>query len=340
MKIAIILDNNVSKVQTTIFEHLKSRDLNLKVFIGERNKNDTSSIILDKIYLTHREELVNALSNPFKTINRLLKNRLKKLDYYFFSLKKALSDYDIVYTQDVSRSLYTISSLKKFYNYKIILRWWETIPYKWLFNERDTIIAKSSLKEVDIFIPASQKAKKSLLLAGIDESKIVHIYPAVDTQKFKPLSSNSIKDYYLEKFRIPKDKIIILFVGRLVSHKSIFTLIWTAKNLEKTLLSKIHFVIVGDGWDKELFKKIIKEMDLQKYFTLTGKIPYDEIQYIYQISDIFVLPSTLKVDIQEQFPYAVLEALSCGKPVIGSDVGGIPEAIGDAGIICPPQGII
>ncbi|MCX7723682.1 MAG: glycosyltransferase family 4 protein [Thermodesulfovibrio sp.] len=101
-------------------------------------------------------------------------------------------------------------------------------------------------------------------------------------------------------------------------------------------MSKIHFIIVGEGGQKELYKKMIKEMDLQSYFTLTGKISYDEIQNFYQLSDIFVLPSTLKVDIQEQFPYVVLEALSCGKPVIGSDVGGIPEAIGDAGIICPP----
>ncbi|MCX7723681.1 MAG: glycosyltransferase [Thermodesulfovibrio sp.] len=242
MKLAVILDNNVSKVQTTIFEYLKDKGLNLKIFIGERNKHDTSSILLDKVYLTHRDELINALSNPIDAVNRIIKNRFKKLDYYFFSLKKVLSDYDIVYTQDVSRTLYTVSSLKKLYKYRIILRWWETIPYKWLFNEKDTIIAKNSLQEVDIFIPASQKAKKSLLLAGIDENKIVHIYPGIDTQKFKPLSSDSIKVYYLEKFKIPKDKIIILFVGRLVSHKGIFTLLWTAKNLEKSVC--LRFILL------------------------------------------------------------------------------------------------
>lgn len=44
----------------------------------------------------------------------------------------------------------------------------------------------------------------------------------------------------------------------------------------------------------------------------------------------------MKVDIQEQCPYVVAEALSCGKPVIATNVGGISEVVGDAGILCTP----
>jgi len=342
MNVAILLDNNVSKVQTTIFENaLKSNTynklINFTVFVGEKNKSDVSNISLNKRFLTHKKEFLNALQNPRIGINRLIKNKFSRLDFYYFSLKKELNSYDVVYTQDISRSLYTISELKKFFNYKIVVRWWETIPYKWLFNEKDTYIAQNSLDKIDIFIPATEKAKNSLILNGIPEDKIVHIYPTIDTEKFIPSTDSSKIIFYKNKFSIPDDKLVILFVGRLVTHKGIYSLLWASKILEKmSILRKLIFVIVGDGGQKELFKKMIRDMNLTNNFVFTGKIPYNEMPFIYNISDIFILPSTMKVNIQEQIPYAIIEALACGKPVIGSYVVGIPEAIGDAGIIVPP----
>jgi len=321
MNVAILLDNNVSKAQTTIFEDaLKSNTynklINFTVFVGEKNKIDVSNISLNKRFLTHKKEFFNALQNPCIGINRLIKNKFFRLDFYYFSLKKDLNSYDVVYTQDISRSLYTISDLKKFFNYKIFVRWWETIPYKWLFNEKDTYIAQKSLDKIDIFIPATEKAKNSLILNGIPEDKIVHIYPAIDTEKFIPSTDSSKILFYKNKFSIPDDKLVILFVGRLVTHKGIYSLLWASKILEKmNMLRKLIFVIVGDGGQKELFKKMIRDMNLTNNFIFTGKIPYDEMP---------------------QISYAIIEALACGKPVIGSYVGGIPEAIGNAGIIFPP----
>lgn len=285
MNIAILLDNNVSKAQTIIFEyalkHNQYNNLNFTVFIGEKNKSDHSNIYLNKIILTHRKELINALKNPILSIKRLKANKFPRLDYYFFSLRKILENYHVIYTQDISRSLYTVSELKKFFSYKIIVRWWETIPYKWLFNEKDTFIAEKALEKVDFFIAATQKAKKSLIIAGIPEEKIVHIYPAIDTDRFFPLSDLSQISFYKNKLSIPDNKITILFAGRLVTHKGIYSLLWAAVKLRKTILSKTVFIIVGDGEQKELFKRMIKKMKLENYFVITGKIPYDEMPYIY-----------------------------------------------------------
>ncbi|MEM1583004.1 MAG: glycosyltransferase family 4 protein, partial [Candidatus Bathyarchaeia archaeon] len=66
----------------------------------------------------------------------------------------------------------------------------------------------------------------------------------------------------------------------------------------------------------------------------TGRIPQDEVPYYYSMSDIVVVPS-----LQEAFGLVVSEAMACGKPVIGTNVGGIPDQIIDGynGFLVKPR---
>lgn len=336
MDVAIILDNNVSKVQVQPFEVIaeSSSDIKFAVFVGKKNKSRTTDINLSKISLNHKIELFRAFLNPALAINRLRENKFPRMDYYYFSMREYLRSFDIVYTQDITRSLYTVASLKRFFNYKIVLRWWENLPYKRLFSDKDAYIAKKSLDKVDIFLPATEMARDVLLLEGIPEEKIVHIYPGIDINRFTPANQSS---EYRDRFSIPNDRIVILFVGRLVAHKGLYTLLWAAKLLEKmSLLNNFIFVIVGAGGQRLLMEKMADEMGIRNSFIFTGSVPYDTIPSIYQMSDIFVLPSIMKENIQEQFGLVVAEAMACGKPVVGSAVGGIAEVIGNCGITVPP----
>ena len=81
-------------------------------------------------------------------------------------------------------------------------------------------------------------------------------------------------------------------------------------------------IIAGTGSQKNNLRKLIKKLDLQDYVKLVGEKPHNEIPVWINACDIFVLPS-----LNEGNPTVMFEVLGCGKPFIGTKVGGIPEII-------------
>ncbi|HWE89983.1 MAG TPA: GT4 family glycosyltransferase PelF [Pseudonocardiaceae bacterium] len=75
---------------------------------------------------------------------------------------------------------------------------------------------------------------------------------------------------------------------------------------------------------------LVEELGLGAVITFEGRV--DEIRDAYAAGHVVVLSS-----ISEGFPYTVIEAMTCGRPCVGTDVGGVVEAIGDTGIVVPPR---
>ena len=92
----------------------------------------------------------------------------------------------------------------------------------------------------------------------------------------------------------------------------------------------VLFVIIGNGQDFENCKLKIKNLGLESNFKLLGQVP--EARTVLKAFDAFILPSR-----KEGFPFAILEASQAGLPIIATNVGGIPEALGDAGILIEPK---
>ena len=88
----------------------------------------------------------------------------------------------------------------------------------------------------------------------------------------------------------------------------------------------------GEGPDETEYHELVKELELENKLIFTGV--RDDIPDILASIDIFVLPSYT-----EALPYAVIEAMSAGKPVITTSVGGIPELITDGveGFLIEPK---
>lgn len=87
-----------------------------------------------------------------------------------------------------------------------------------------------------------------------------------------------------------------------------------------------EYDIIGQG-NPQVLKQLINDLDLNGLVHIKGAVPHDEIFEILKATDIYMQPSLV-----EGLPRAVVEAMSVGCPVIGSNAGGIPELIQSEGI--------
>jgi len=331
-KLGIVLDNKVNKWALQRFEPLKG-SFDITVFVGERNDYDVSSIDLNMRRLTRVQEISLAIKDPLTAYKRVIKAPYKKTDFYYFSMRKYLEGMDAVYSCDITRSAYTLASLKDKLGFKLLLSWWENIPYRAVFDERTSYHKRHIMDKVDMFLPFTETAKKTLQIEGVPEKKIEVIYPGVDLGRFKP--GKKLEDL-LEKNNIPKNSFVILYVGKLVSWKGVHNLVYAAKILKDKGVKDFVIAVAGKGAQKENMERLMKETSTENHFRFLNFVSYDEVPDVYRMADIFVLPSYPTMTWQEQFGMVLIEAMACGKPVISTNSGSIPEVIGDAGVLISP----
>jgi glycosyltransferase involved in cell wall biosynthesis len=157
-------------------------------------------------------------------------------------------------------------------------------------------------------------------------SKIMTIPNAVDTESFKPRELEKARTVlsnvvYRKCRRQICDEHIILYSGRLASHKGIDVLL---KSLPKTRVDSLSIVLAGDGDQNYIsyLKDLASKLGIADKICFAGKVPHSLLPYLYAAASLFVLPS-----IFEGLPTAILEAMSCGVPSVASRIGGISEVI-------------
>lgn len=101
---------------------------------------------------------------------------------------------------------------------------------------------------------------------------------------------------------------------------------------------QLELVMAGQGELTESLKRLSHELKIADRVSFTGFVSGNEITTILQNSQVMVMPSVME---SESFGVAVLEASACGRPVIASRIGGVPEVIDDGvtGILVPPGGV-
>lgn len=188
---------------------------------------------------------------------------------------------------------------------------------------RSTI--KNVLKDADCVLAVSNALRHEIIATGVigiaDKTKLS--WNSVDIEKFSAKGDDSFK-----KENNLEDKPIVLFVGNLIKRKNVDSLL-EAKKIAK---SDYYLVIVGDG---PLFKKLSKKVKDENIDDVIFAGSRNDVERIIPSSDLLVLPS-----FSESFGLVLIEALACGKPVIGSDVGGISEIINsDVGLLVDPNDV-
>ena len=129
------------------------------------------------------------------------------------------------------------------------------------------------------------------------------------------------KDKLKELYKIPKNRTVLGFIGRLCDIKGIIPFINEVSKSREQFNDSV-ILLVGSGDQEDEIKRLINELDLNYLFILTGF--QEEVNKFYKIIDIFFLSSRY-----EGLPMVILEAMAFSKPIISMNVGGIGEVIRD-----------
>lgn len=153
----------------------------------------------------------------------------------------------------------------------------------------------------------------------------------VDMQHFSP--SLTCRKQRRTEIGIGENDLLFSFVGRLTKQKGISDLLSAFCELAKEQ-PRVKLLLVGHGRMERSIRQQLHCAGLETRVSLTGGVPADDIVNYLNASDIFVFPSW-----HEGLPNVVKEASACALPIIASNVGGIPEIIGDGqnGILVPPR---
>lgn len=191
------------------------------------------------------------------------------------------------------------------------------VSFNWflrLFEER-------MLERSNKIIAVSDFTRRELLqYYPVKADKIRVIHNGVDTDKFKPASDRRKAKAELDLSTADK---AVLSVGRLYARKGLFTLIESAALVARKF-GNVKFIIAGKGLSNEMAKLVnyAAKLGVKENLVFTGYFPDKKLPRLYQAADIFAFST-----FYENLPFAVLEALSTGLPVVTTRVGGIPEMI-------------
>ena len=151
-------------------------------------------------------------------------------------------------------------------------------------------------------------------------AKSVVTYLGVDTRQFSPSRNESSQP-------------TILFAGSISEAKGLRYLLEAMPEVIHRI-PNVSLTIVGQGSEQKTFKDLARKLEIEKHVRFEGFVEHIRIAGCFQKCTVFCLPT-----LREAYGMVLLEAMSCGKPVVATNVGGIPEIVEDgrSGILVRPM---
>ncbi len=184
------------------------------------------------------------------------------------------------------------------------------------------------LRKADRVFAVSQYTLEQCKIRGVALEKLMVIPNCIDfeTQDARQVYGTDSQGL-LSEFDIDlQNKKILLTTGRLIKRKGHA---WFLENVFDQLPNEYIYLIAGLGPEYDVLKSLVQKLDLTGRVYLLGHVSDVEKHYLYQISDLFIMPNIVVEGDQEGFGIVILEAGSHGLPVIAADLEGIRDAIID-----------
>ncbi|MEO8851318.1 MAG: D-inositol-3-phosphate glycosyltransferase [Allobranchiibius sp.] len=169
-------------------------------------------------------------------------------------------------------------------------------------------------------------------LYGADPSRVRVVPPGVDLKTFVPGDRQAAR----ETLALPQDAHVVLFVGRIQALKGPDVLLHAAAAMVRQNPESRQRLMVavlggpsGSGLEKpRAMQALARELGIADVVQFIPPVPREELAQWFRASDAVAVPSR-----SESFGLVALEAQACGATVVAADVGGLPRAIGDAGVL-------
>lgn len=297
-------------------------------------KIEKSRFSISIVSLTEPERVSKTFLNSARALgaptNLIPWKRSKPFATSILKLTKLIKKYeiDIVHTHEVRTNLVGLIAAR-LTGVKMVasIHGWvmNTVPFLWkLYQHFDRRVIRCC----DHIIVGSNFLRNEIIKMGIPSQKVTTIHNAIDTTSLD-LSASSMN--FKKKYNLnPKDTLIGT-VGRISREKGHKYLLEAAKIVIQQH-PDVKFLIVGEGEIRAELEIYAKSLGIFDNVIFTGY--YKNLSEALAVMDLFVIPS-----LTESLPLAVLEAMAAGKPVISTNVGGIPEIIihGETGLLVRPQ---
>lgn len=193
-------------------------------------------------------------------------------------------------------------------------------PYLWL----NKLIEAVGLRFSDRIIAVNETLRRKIMndLPKSSQKEVYVLY-----NNITPISRMGRENIgqIRQAYNIPKDAKVLVTAGILNRGKNIETLI---RSLPKVCIENVYLIIAGEGstrFDmsyKSFLKRLVSALDLEGRVIFTGWVSKANLCKILQACELFILPS-----LSEGMPNALLDALGCGLPCLGSDIPGVKEVL-------------
>jgi L-malate glycosyltransferase len=181
-------------------------------------------------------------------------------------------------------------------------------------------------RQVDLFIAASNAIREVLIKDGIPAAQIVVVHDGIDVAKIQRLPTIDVHT----EFWLPHGAPVLANVAALVPHKGQKHLIDAMPHVLREV-PETHLIVFGEGELRQQLEQQIKAHHLDKHVLLVG-FRQDVLSLVKSV-DVFVMSS-----VTEGLGSTILDAMAMGLPVVGTEAGGIPEAVvhRETGLLVPP----
>jgi glycosyltransferase involved in cell wall biosynthesis len=222
------------------------------------------------------------------------------------------------------------AQLRERLGFRLALTVWETIPalsaYRW---PRERRYRERVMAAADLLLPATERARRALLLEGVPDDRIVTCYPGIDIKRFTSQGDQ----------RPARAEHLILSPGRLVWEKGHQDVLRAVAALNRGLAGAappVRLLIVGSGPEGKRLRRHAQELGLGSRVEFRPSVQYDQMPSLYREASAMVLASLPRPGWEEQFGMVLAEALASGTAIVAARSGAIPEVVnGDATLFDP-----
>lgn len=195
--------------------------------------------------------------------------------------------------------------------------------FKWYFKTR---LPFNFIKRNATYFVTGPESMRDYYVGkvGVKKEKIKILYNDIDVSRFSILEDKA-KEIIKKELNINTEKKVILFVHNFspVRNTKLYVANFLKKFYATSDLHNYEFYFIGGGKEREVIEEQVIAMNLKDKVFFLGSLPNNQVHKYYQVADIFINPTAA-----EGFPRVLIEAMACGLPIVTTNAGGIIDILG------------